>query len=56
MASMLIKIVVFVGIVATIGINVMAPRLGVEHTPAATSPPPAFADGPRLIPVPPGMR
>ena len=57
MSSTFIRIAVAVGIVATFGINVIAPRIGVEHapaTPAASATP--IPDGPRLIPVPSYMR
>ena len=56
MSSTLIRVVVFVGIVATLGINVLAPRIGVEHSASSAPTPMAQQSGPRLIPVPPNMR
>ena len=47
--STLIKTVVFVGVVAAVGVNIVAARLG-----KSAPPPPPAVSGARLIPVPPG--
>lgn len=56
MSSTLIKTVVFVGILATLAINVVAPRLGVTPAPPAPANAPAAYGGAKLVPPPPGMR
>ena len=54
MLSSLPRLIVIVGLVAVAGINLFATRLGIAPAPAPVAT--TDAEGPRLIPVPPGRR